>query len=105
MGEEGDQRYEIELVNMGSWRAFRLVDVDGNELKDSTGALLSIWKQGMKQELNSKNIRCIYNLNGNYRYFVSHAGQISRFQKERDHGSPFPYTRYFIYPDDDYTPP
>lgn len=103
--EETCQRYHIEMVEMGSVRAPRLVDVDGNDLKDATGAYLSIWKPSMKDALEQKEVRCIHNVNGNYRYFVRNSGQIARFQKERDQGSPFPHTRYFIYPDGDYCRP
>lgn len=99
--------FPVTLVKMGSFYKRRLVDVDGNTLKDKQGQFISVWTSSMKEMLETKALRCIYKLkneNG-YRYFVTSEAQKARFNHERDHGSPYPHTRYYIYEDDYFNHP
>jgi hypothetical protein len=95
--------FPIHLVLHGRVKYTKpLVDIDGNWIPSWSGYKLTLVDPQAKHMLETKQIRCLYNIRDGYRYFITCESQLARFRDHRDRGSPYPLAQYHIYQDDDY---
>ena len=95
------QDFPITLVTMKSITDKELYDIDGNLVLDKFGNVLNIYKEEMKDAIESGDIRVVHNIGYGFRYIVKRTEQEERFIDERKNGSFSSDKHYYIYPDED----
>jgi len=93
--------YPIHIRNCGSIYSRRLYDVDGFAIRDENNEFLNAWTPAMNDAFEDGRLRLVRSMRFDYRYFVTSEEQKQRFLYERDTGSDFPNSTYYVYRDRD----
>lgn len=98
---ESSPKYPVKLVHHYNRYAGHLLDVDGDVLRGDSGDALNVFKEELKDMMESGRIRFIHYMEKEptYAYFIISEEQWTRFKEEREEGSSTPYTKYHVYID------
>lgn len=96
--------YPVEFVLLRNIYGHTIHDVEGVVLTDDNGVPVNVFS-GLKEMFESKGLKLTHDVVYGYRYFTINGSQKHIFQTDRDFGSVFNNTKYYVYPDEDYVPP
>lgn len=91
--------YEIKTRDLGSPYSRFLYDVDGRLILDSHKHIVNVYSPHMKEMFEDRSLRLIRSIKYGYVYFVQSEAQRERFTREREDGSRYETTTYYVYKD------
>lgn len=101
-----ERRFPVVIQNQGPVFQKTLRDVTGSLLLSPTnGRPLNMFSVELRDLLEEGKIRVIHRVDPGYVYFVTNTYDERMFQSDRDNGSEFPYTEYYVYFDEDFKEP